>query len=491
MNIGWEDLNNIECTRWKFQKSDRVRSDFHSFKISRDNKLALKIEITYKPTALQTSNISYFHEPKRKAGEVYTIDGYLHLTNIYAPSKTLELLGISLISSNIRTYHDETTATITCAILSINEVNNSKDDIEESNFTLDWITNLDISNYMWSSGVKETKESTITRIFSSQKKSISFMQSSESISNNSNNCCIRVQDVDIFFGTTDCSEIDKKYNPGFILYSKNCDNEFRKKVRNALSFILGCKIIHIASSLKDKHYNSIEFEIHTQSTINELYHTSYNHPPSPLYPSGASYAYLGEDEISLMTEKIISEYDKYDFNHFSWIYWHAIASPLHLKGVGFGATLEFIQRKYIEQNPSSFDTKLISKQQWKILHQSLLSVVNSDKSLDEESKRLLLSKISGLNQTPQSILTTRFYETLNLPLGSLEKNSFRQRNNSAHGNKQEEDNVIPDIREIKLLRIVCNRIILRIYDLSDCYHDFYSLGGALRNLEDPIPEIDV
>ncbi len=66
--------------------------------------------------------------------------------------------------------------------------------------------------------------------------------------------------------------------------------------------------------------------------------------------------------------------------------------------------------------------------------------------------------------------------------------SFKQRNNSAHGNKSDEDGMIPLVREVKILRILCNRIILRIYNLSDYYNDFYSLGFQTRHLSDSIPK---
>ncbi|MEL4014233.1 hypothetical protein [Dryocola clanedunensis] len=488
MDLGWEDLENIRYSYWKFKDSDRVMDSFHSFRIFRDDKLNLILEITYKPIKQRSSDSDFFNEPERKEGEVYKTDGYFILEHIYNKYVTLEMSGITLINTNITNNQHETIATIKCSLSIIKKCDYSKEHIEKEKFTIDWITNLDKGNYAWSSWINEKTDNTITRNFKSTRGNISFIESNGLNSNNSKCCSIRVNDLDIFFGHTDCSSIDKKYNTGFILYSKQCDDELRKKIRNALSFILGCKLIHISSVLKDQNYNSTEYEIHTQSAMNDLFHSSYRLPPSPLHSLDSKYLILGENEIGIMVEKIITFYDDYDFSHFSWLYWHAVASPLHLKGVGFGATLEFIQRKYIEKNPTKFSAKIIEKSLWKPLQKSLSKILEDAEYLNEHDRKLLLNKLSSLNQAPQSILTNKFYEILDLSLGDLELVSFKQRNNSAHGNKSEESEIIPIVREVKILRILCNRIILRIYDLSDFYNDFYSLGFRTRHLNDSITE---
>ncbi|WP_137547190.1 hypothetical protein, partial [Escherichia coli] len=82
MNIGWEDLEKIQCDHWKFKDSNRILNNFHSFRISRDDKLRLILEITYKPPKKEALNIIFFNEPERKEGDIYKIDGYLILEDI-------------------------------------------------------------------------------------------------------------------------------------------------------------------------------------------------------------------------------------------------------------------------------------------------------------------------------------------------------------------------------------------------------------------------
>ncbi|HIF5905441.1 TPA: hypothetical protein ACX3IK_002262, partial [Klebsiella variicola] len=105
------------------------------------------------------------------------------------------------------------------------------------------------------------------------------------------------------------------------------------------------------------------------------------------HPADTNYLFLGENEIGSMVQKIVTSYDDYDFSHFSWLYWHAVASPLHLKGVGFGASLEFIQRKYIENNATDFNQKLISKALWKPLYKSLSTILEDSTGLSERMKK--------------------------------------------------------------------------------------------------------
>lgn len=229
MSLGWEDLENIQCSHWQLKDSDRIINKFHSFNIFRDDKLNLKIEIIYKPNNKGFSDDSFFKEPKRKEGEVYITDGYCILENIFAEHVTLNLTGITLLNKNIKTNAHETIVTITCSIADIKKSNRLKDDSEKHKFTIDWVTNLDIGRYTWSSWIHEKHEGKIAREFKSVRKTISFSEINGEISYNSKCCSIRINDLDIFFGNTECTNIDKKYNTGFILYSKNVITTLEKK----------------------------------------------------------------------------------------------------------------------------------------------------------------------------------------------------------------------------------------------------------------------
>ncbi|WP_422732127.1 hypothetical protein ACOV1V_06670 [Leclercia pneumoniae] len=164
MNLGWEDLENIQYSHWQFKDSDRLLSNFHCFEIFRDDKLNLKIKLVYKPIKRRFSDNDFYIEKQRKEGEVYITDGYLLLENIFNNEVTLEITGITLTNKNIKHNDSEIIATITCSIDNIKKSDKSKYNAGKANYSIDWVTNLDIGGYGWSSGVKETLKKQLLEI---------------------------------------------------------------------------------------------------------------------------------------------------------------------------------------------------------------------------------------------------------------------------------------------------------------------------------------
>jgi hypothetical protein len=192
--------------------------------------------------------------------------------------------------------------------------------------------------------------------------------------------------------------------------------------------------------------------------------------------------------INDIINKFVDNYDKYDLQHVSWLYWHAVISPIHLRGVCFGAVLEYIQSKYIAENSISFKTGLVDKKIWKDISKPLFRVINEAENLTDEERKVLNNKIGNLNITPQSILTDRFFSTLNLNLGEKEKSAYSRRNDAAHGNKTPNDDYISLIRENKILHVLCNRVLIKILSLSGVYVDFYTVEHPIRYISDYIED---
>ncbi len=198
MNLGWEDLENIQSNHWQLKESDRILNNFHSFEIFRDDKLSLKLKITYKLVNQHFSDDYFYKEPERRAGEVYVTDGFLTLENIFDENVMLEITGITLINKNIVHNEHEIVATIMCAINNLKKSNDLGNNLGKNKFTIDWITNLNIGNYHWSSSVTEKSEKKTTRDFKSVNNTISFTENRDNFSSNSNCCNIRINDLDIF-----------------------------------------------------------------------------------------------------------------------------------------------------------------------------------------------------------------------------------------------------------------------------------------------------
>jgi hypothetical protein len=206
-------------------------------------------------------------------------------------------------------------------------------------------------------------------------------------------------------------------------------------------------------------------------------------PPVPL---GKKYqGELDEGIVSPILLSIYRNYDQYNFGYLSWAYWHAICAPVHIAAVHFGTCIESLQTSFISNNGKLFRTSLIEKSDWKPFRTNIQEILKN-MDIGEAEKKVLENKINSLNQTPQSILTERFLNTLNIKLSDLEKSAWKQRNNAAHGNETKEGGEIKLIREIKVLRVIFHRAFLKIVNGADYYVDYYTIGFPTKNLNESI-----
>ena len=111
-------------------------------------------------------------------------------------------------------------------------------------------------------------------------------------------------------------------------------------------------------------------------------------------------------------------------------------------------------------------------------------------NINENEKELLKNKINNINILPQQKQLEKLFDLLKIELSKLESKTWKQRNIPAHGKKIE--NNLEYIRGVKILRTLCNRLILKISNASEYYFDYYSLGSEksyhLRLLEDGIKD---
>lgn len=151
----------------------------------------------------------------------------------------------------------------------------------------------------------------------------------------------------------------------------------------------------------------------------------------------------------------------------------------------FGAAIEALQDAYVKAHVSDFQTKLVpdpaASQE---LQKNLFGAVEAA-DLASDARTVLINKVSNLNSLPPSKLSEQVFDHLGIRLGALEAKAWRQRNIAAHGSFSE-DNPVATIRETKLLKIIFQRLILKITGGSDFYRDYYTLDFPIRKLEEPI-----
>lgn len=73
-------------------------------------------------------------------------------------------------------------------------------------------------------------------------------------------------------------------------------------------------------------------------------------------------------------------------------------------------------------------------------------------------------------------------------LSEIEKSAWQQRNNAAHGNEIEEGGEIQLIREIKILKMIFHRVLLKIMGGTELYTDYYTIGFPIKYVTDSIED---
>ncbi|MGH7084046.1 MAG: hypothetical protein ACREFN_03555, partial [Acetobacteraceae bacterium] len=88
---------------------------------------------------------------------------------------------------------------------------------------------------------------------------------------------------------------------------------------------------------------------------------------------------------------------------------------------------------------------------------------------------------------PRPETMQRLLKVLKIELGEDERRAWARRDHAAHGNELKQEDQLGAIRDTKLLRGIFDRMLLRITNGSDTYHDYASLNFPIRNLSDAVP----
>ncbi|HGM5388008.1 hypothetical protein [Serratia marcescens] len=482
----WELIDELQNSYKKLIRSDLINAEIFSYTLNRGEDLELLGEFTYQGSAKNLHSQLDGNRNKHPVGTVRIDESQIVLANNYLADRRVILTGVSSNGYSIITSENGT-----CELKETYKIQSIKSDYKNKNeteFLIEWIANLSIAQYMWPDSITTERKTKSTKKLSSKRHSITLSSDKDKNGSSSKCCHINIQGVNIYFGITDESKLNEIQRPGFIFYEGNPEADLRAKIRQALSFIIGSNILFLGSSELDKDLHIVGFEAYTPNSMGGLFIQN-RHPPSSRLMSAESRYYIADgDIISEMVSNFILNYDTYDFNHILWLYWHAVIAPAHLKAVCFGAVLEFTQKKLIDNKRVTLKKSLIDKKDWKHISNEIREIIEKNEHIDETSRKVLLNKISNLNSTPQSILTKKFFELLDLKLSDKEINSYSRRNDAAHGSKTPGDNFISLIRDSKLLHILCNRIIIRILALADNYTDFYTIGHPFREISEPISE---
>jgi hypothetical protein len=162
-------------------------------------------------------------------------------------------------------------------------------------------------------------------------------------------------------------------------------------------------------------------------------------------------------------------------------------APAHIGAVHYAAIIEALRTAYVDSNPQLRGGKVISnKAEWK----KVVTAVNTalgDAGLDKEALQMLRNKVSNLNSLSAEPLMELVCSKIGINLGEPEKAAWGRRNRAAHGSRISSEEYVQVVRDIKLLKIVLNRMLIAMTNANGSYIDYYSKDHPVRNISEPVP----
>ena len=272
----------------------------------------------------------------------------------------------------------------------------------------------------------------------------------------------------------------KEYANGTILYKGNPTKELRDKIRNILSFFIGRTLILLEETFYDKNWNIVLFKAFSpDNTMNNRAFKINTILPLPLNNK------LNNKEIDskVLSNNITLFLDNYrlcDFNHISWLYWHAQCSALHTKCGELGATIEALQKAYIENNKIGWSNAILDKSDFREFKNDSIKIIDK-LNISEKNKEILKDKFHNFNQLPQKITLKKLFEDLDISLVDLELKAWQGRNDSAHGGKMKDYSIEKLQKQTDLIQGIFYKLILTISINAYEYYDYYSDVRGKRN----------
>jgi hypothetical protein len=352
-------------------------------------------------------------------------------------------------------------------------------------YLIEWIENMP-THFIWPDTEQVERSQSVTRTLSSSKGSVILSRADGSGSGSHRSCAHLIfGEVEIFVGIARVTP-DNVLKPGFILYKGVHSEEERRKIRDCLSFCLGTYLIYLGNTAFDLAWQPVSAEVFSAHALVSEASRLTGLQPMPL---GDKWQYQIDDKrLTPLLASLCQKYDQFNLKHVFWGYWHALAAPVHMTAVHFGAIIESLQKAVFAANESKGHRKIVSDDiAWQPVLKALLSVIAASE-LSGQEKDLLERKAPSLNQASQTDVADRLFGILELKIGTVEKSVWKNRNRAAHGGSGGDEDGVRLIRSNKVLAVMIHRMLLAISGSASQYYDYYTLDHPIRYLKEPIPD---
>lgn len=469
----WDPFNEyLKNTHYGIEPSPLLPNQITSVSLGRrnDHKLILTIESPCL-TAQSGKEIAL--------GCVYINDARIELTSLVGSGG---LVGVAQISANMDLIGDRNdSASTKYEIGSIEFKNNTS---RVCTCVVEYVANLP-THLIWPTGFSQNKASSNARVYQGSPP-LEFKSESKGELHSRTSVRIRVGSSDVILGKYEDKETEAK-SPGYILYTGAPDDDERRKIRDCLSFALGLPLVYFGHSCFCAEGQLIEFKAVTPHTVSGRAWDIVSMPPAPITEQGGRTNLMCAELVERVVQGVYKYYDRYNLNVLPWRVWYAESAAYFMRPAYYGSLIEGIQKAYIDDEKNGVSHTVVDKSEYKRVRRTLERYLSRLK-MNETAKGLFLNKLRSGNSAPQKIIAERFYSSLGLKLSDLENSAWNKRNDAAHGNSILPEETIKYIRHTKALKVMLNRIVLRITGGSDHYIDYYSIGYPVRLLPEPTPD---
>jgi hypothetical protein len=472
--IGWErePFELINEGLFRVTNPGPLRSPIHSFSIRRNEKLHLILETCSPPDAKSTAK-------ELPSGTLRFNTEIVELTNI---------AGCKAVLGGVQTYTvktsqaDDTKQEFLKEEARVHRIDVLINADEKPAYIIDWLDNVP-SLFVWPDTIKTSQSTVKTRNIAFDAGGITLTSSETREGFGKHAVKFTVGGVDTILCQLDRQEASDRLKPGCIIYRGMPDEEFRKRVRNALSFALGAFLVDLGSVVYTDSWKSQSFHLKSAYSIGRRVFDLPVLHPAPLHLTWQHG--IERPRFHRIVNSIVEKYDELDFGNLAWAYWHAMCATPHIAGVHFGALIEALQRCYVDANPKKIQTAVIPDGTIWAQFKAEIERVIAELKISEEGKSALRQNIGSLNNVSQRTKMESVLRAIDIALGPDEALAWKRRNDAAHGNELEPGGELSLIQDNNLLKVAFHRMFLRITNASDLYFDYVTPGFPMRRLNEP------
>ena len=330
----------------------------------------------------------------------------------------------------------------------------SNKNFEKSEYIIEHIYNIPINHILPDAIQKKTINKSSIRI-----GNIEIKKEQPIFGGGSDGLILNIDNQEIYLIRNE-EKSKKEYTDGFILYKGTPSEKLRDKFRNIISFFIGRIFILLEESFYDIDWNLISLKAFSPKKLMNGRAFKIN----TILPIQYDYI-IDLKRFSKHCNSLYEKYDLFDFSHLSWLYWHAQCSALHTKCGEFGATIEALQKAYIDNNTSDWTNSIIEKKKFRKLREEIIKVID-ELDVKEEEKKILKDKLGSLNKLSQKMTLEKLFKHLQYSINEDELKAWEARNTTAHVKKDENYSIEKTIKDVNLLQGIFFKLIRLIANID-------------------------